>query len=365
MVTLTKKFKKSIFLILFFIAIANSATATPNNTFVFTNEKIDKLYRALSKSPIHTYTCINFFHKELDPETNNAVYVEGDLDGNIIRLIYAAFMSGHIELTEEGFELFINLIETETEVFMKQKTMNERFIACQSSPELYEKINNLMKHIKYTTSLYGLVCIGDIMFDRFTNNILAMTEIVIKLSNCGVIFIKGNHDFIDTLDHFPSRDIKYAASRGFYSRDIESIKTDKLLRKKIITAIDKFVLAHYDAKLKIFFTHAALAEQKIDDKDFIFYCGKNYTPINIDLETLCKKICKSYTLISDDMTSWRPKWDSKLKLPNILLIHGHDGNADERIKKDICFQRNELDGVFCINSKLDEHFAAILILFLN
>lgn len=329
-------------------------------------EKINRLDKALVTSTIHGHTGITISHKDLISITKEAIYIQGDLDGDIIRLIHAAFMSGYIEFTENGLELFIDLIETENKILLeyslkpKSDSKFGELIACQDSSEIYEKINRLMKHIKYTTSIYKLICIGDIMFDRFTNNLFAVAELIINLHNHGVIFIKGNHDFTDLIDRFSPIREKYGMALGYYCKDIENIKNNPIQRKKITDAIDKFVLAYYEPEFKILFTHAALEERKIDGANYVFYCNELCGPINISPEELLKKLQSFSHLKSDDMALSRAKEDSKFKMPNVLLVHGHDGVADDSLQKPALDRAIDCKDILCVNARFNGYFAEAL-----
>lgn len=287
---------------------------------------------------------------------NETSYVVGDADGSFARVFISAFIAGFIDTTPDGLKTLEDLLEKESKTLIKADIEGSdavnAFSDFQKDKVVYGEINTLLKTATYKESKQKLLFLGDILFDRLSNNISASIELIENLHRVGAIFIKGNHDHFEAIDHIWTG---YGANRNKTSEDKEKIKK---------TIDSCFILAHYDKKPNILYTHAALG--KVTDT-LIKYCHLEVNESNG--ENLAKEINEiqshmDYESLQDfrpGSNDYEPAKFEKFIPKNFLHIHGHQDSMDQRIiDVDKTLLRRNLQGSICMNSRDKGKFIAAI-----
>jgi hypothetical protein len=134
----------------------------------------------------------------------------GDADGSMARMVLHAIASGVAELPRASLQLLGSVMSHEAHV-----NTPDGLKAIQADPKLSKALDTIANSLKVLPRPQDgrLACIflGDILSDRFTNNQVAMSRFIYKLSGVdqedpaqrietGVRFIAGNHDTSPLLD---------------------------------------------------------------------------------------------------------------------------------------------------------------------
>lgn len=284
-------------------------------------------------------------------------YIFGDADGSFARIVLAAIISGHIEISNEGLEILTRLLTLESDTLSRAigTEGEEAFTKFQSNTQVYQEIESLLSKIKFRKTKNKLVFLGDILFDRLTNNLNASITLIEHLHQQGVYFIKGNHDYIDAMDQI---------WRGYgIARDKSKENRDEINR-----VIGKcFTLAHYDAEHRILYTHAALGHKTSGETS---YCSVDLEALSgCHLETKINELADLIT--HENMRNSRPGTTYKYKpdqekkyIPSDFLhIHGHQEHASALIDDHVHYlSREQVEGVICANARNREGYLPVMIL---
>jgi hypothetical protein len=287
----------------------------------------------------------------------SGTYIFGDADGSFARVVLAAVISGYVEVSNSGLEILSRLLSLESDTLNRASGPEgeEAFTNFQKNTQIYNNIEALLSDMKYKKAKNKLIFLGDILFDRLTNNLNATIKLIECLHNQGVWFIKGNHDYIDAMDQI---------WRGYgIARD--KSKEDKDEIKRII---DKcFTLAHYDDEDGVLYTHAAIGQ---NDTGGISYCSVNFQYIEgyhlkNEINQLADSITHENMRNSRPGTSYRYKPNQEKKyIPNDFLhIHGHQEHASEVIKDYTHYlSRGQVEGVLCVNARSSDGYLPVMML---
>lgn len=285
------------------------------------------------------------------------VYILGDADGSFCRIACAALLSGFISITPQGLKLLKILLKEENATLLRaEKEDNEgnnSLSAFQANKSIFNAIEMLLANMEYKRSNHKLICLGDLLFDRLTNNLNANLKIIENLYDLGVIFIKGNHDYLDAIDH------DWAGYGAYRNKDEE----DKNLTK---TVIDKcYRLAYYDKEQNILYTHAALGKLT---NNMIKYCHleldyKNVNNLKDEINKIEGGI--DYEYLQDfrpGSTDYDLQQEDKYIPKDFLHVHGHQDTvhnmAEDHVGK---LHRQDLVGVMGINPRNKEGFMPVFI----
>lgn len=147
-----------------------------------------------SEEELQTGIYSEFYH--FIGKSRSTSYVLGDMDGDLSRLWLAALISGHVKVNQAGMNCLKNImLKIQTTDISGMQNRKE----LQKSEEYSGLLCNLILNSEFTRSEKKLIVIGDCLFDRFTNNHYATYFAIYAFSQCGVIFIKGNHDHLDLI----------------------------------------------------------------------------------------------------------------------------------------------------------------------
>lgn len=300
----------------------------------------------------------------LDIKNSKPTYVVGDLDGDFARLIFAAYMSGHIVLNAAGLNILAKLMSLTTSIY--EENPSKAFLAVQRSKEVYELIKNLQAQISYKRNPSAkLIFMGDMLFDRFSNNVGVILDVVKNLYAVGVTLIKGNHDYYEFFKScYEARDRSYAYAHqgGAYALDADDIYSLPELARKCTEVEKLFVLSHYDQDLDMLFTHAAIKmERDPAGSPCAVYCNHHIEAASsLSAKQINDDICKMQIPYTE-MIGWRPEDGEKFLLNDSVLVHGHDGVASAEVVKNIRLNRASLPALLKLNSNIRRNRAPVMI----
>jgi len=127
--------------------------------------------------------------------------VVGDADGSMCRTVLSAINSGHMELKEPELKLLAEVMDAEAEASRAyDQKEDETLLAFQKNPDIAAKLDHIVANATFKSGHHELVYIGDIVHDRFSNNKIAMDQLIRGLHAQGAVFITGNHDVYDEVN---------------------------------------------------------------------------------------------------------------------------------------------------------------------
>ncbi len=122
--------------------------------------------------------------------------VVGDADGSMCRTVLSAINSGHMELKEPELKLLAEVMDAEAEASRAYDRMkDDPLVAFQKNPDISAKLDQIVANATFKPGHHKLVYIGDIVHDRFSNNKVAMDQLIRGLHAQGAVFITGNAMF--------------------------------------------------------------------------------------------------------------------------------------------------------------------------
>ncbi len=127
--------------------------------------------------------------------------VVGDADGSMCRTVLSAINSGHMELKAPELKLLAEVMDAEAEASRAYDRMkDDPLVAFQKNPDIAAKLDQIVANATFKPGHHKLVYIGDIVHDRFSNNKVAMDQLIRGLHAQGAVFITGNHDVYDEVN---------------------------------------------------------------------------------------------------------------------------------------------------------------------
>ena len=257
----------------------------------------------------------------------NPSIVVGDIDGSDARMYVAAIQAGTVTLNYSELELLADVLVEEFRASGLQRTMLTSFQSNQNVAANIAQINN--KAIFHSDGIQT-VFIGDIIYDRFTNNFKNKADIITKLfATNKVVFIKGNHD------SFTEASCIHSLQAGGNATDIENVNfiNDTELTTRLKEIENKyFVNSYYDLVNKIFYIHNGLEYN--DSNNTIMTAFGEFDLNKIDsLEALSANINKQdlKNVDAGHFTNFRPKNSKMVNIPlfkDNVIVHGHDDFID-------------------------------------
>ncbi len=170
--------------------------------------------------------------------------VFGDMDGGFARTMLSALRARMIALPEAAVADLCDLALVEAQ--SARRAAGRTLRSYQADPAVAAQQAQLLRSAQFWKVPRGsVVWLGDIMFDRLTNNLRAMDSLIRRLKAHGAVFIMGNHE-----EYYRPQGCKrgswgcFATGRANYSTE----EFDDLLA----TA---FVRAHYDSRNRLLHTH--------------------------------------------------------------------------------------------------------------
>jgi hypothetical protein len=134
------------------------------------------------------------------------MFVLGDDDGDMTRQLLAAIATGHCVLPKEAIDDLAGMLDT----MAKAATLNPSDWAKiqkderekPDKPTMQERLTQLLGQAQFQKSEIPLVFIGDCFFDRLLVAPRETAQLMKKLHDAGVTFIRGNHDDPQIYEHF-------------------------------------------------------------------------------------------------------------------------------------------------------------------
>ena len=313
------------------------------------------------------------------------IYVSGDCDGSITRVILICIHALYILPTERGIQILVELMNAEAEAIDKANAADSdreiHFLRFQINVRLQNLLEELLGELKFFASYILIVFIGDIVHDRFSLNKIITRILLTILRRYGVIFICGNHDLYQYGMHsqetrrqffqayMPYNDVLFtkfkADQKPQFQKELVSCiqfggfsKDDLDLEKWKQHDQEVFMKVFLHSATKTIFVHNGMC---IEEEQTVFSLPKiiktafgDFAFLNknnqFDLKTLIKEInTSSYedlvpNIESDQnklktVTDFRPKlkeiknfldsikrnFSTTMKENKIRLVYGHDG----------------------------------------
>lgn len=168
----------------------------------------------------------------------------GDMDGGVARTVLSGIRAGMVSVPPGQRDELCSLLVLEAE---SARDVNGNSLETyQSSKDVETRQKRLVDSLRFTKVDRGsVVWLGDIMFDRLTNNLPAMATLLRGLREHGAILITGNHE--EYYKPAGCTNVVWAClakSRSRYTTQ----EHQKLLD-------DVFVAAHYDPTNHLLHTH--------------------------------------------------------------------------------------------------------------
>lgn len=246
----------------------------------------------------------------------------GDADGSIGRIILAAMQSGHIKCDDESIldELII-ILDLEANV-AKEGIKSSDLINFQKNKNMAKRLSLIVSKLTFKCGYYKLVCIGDIIHDRFSNNKVATKDLIIKLHDVGVVFIRGNHD------------VKNHCFEGMIpvlgSSQAGEFACIPLKEGEEIPLEERFVNCYYDEGTNKFYIHNGI-EYNEEFKIYKTAFAELNDEFEENIEFLVREI-NELKSISYELTNFRPHDNVMENIPIFVnnkckIIHGHNLNS--------------------------------------
>lgn len=149
----------------------------------------------------------SLFKHILSPGVSKARHVSsrtqvvGDADGSMCRTVLSAINSGHMELQGPELKLLAEVMDAEAQASRAYDLTNDGpLLEFQKNPDIAAKLDQIVANATFRPGHHKLIFIGDIVHDRFSNNKVAMGELIRNLHRHGAIFVTGNHDVYDEVN---------------------------------------------------------------------------------------------------------------------------------------------------------------------
>ena len=241
----------------------------------------------------------------------------GDTDGSTGRAILAAIQAGMISFKGQ------NDLDDLAIVLSWEYRLRNDFRGFQESPVVRTALDRLAANAQYHKCTTPLIFIGDVSFDRLSNNMVADKSIREKLKEHGARFIKGNHDDYDEVSLYNEEQ-----SGRYGQNNIPRIEW-KDHEKKV------FENAYYDSNKKCLYLHNGIQLDRYKPNLIVTAFGEFKVSEIENLEALVTKINQSE---ATNFTNFRPDDKGMADLlehnlfKNIRIVHGHNGyhNTDYR-----------------------------------
>ncbi len=252
----------------------------------------------------------------------------GDADGSIGRIILAAMQSGYIKCDDKSIiDELIVILELEANI-AKDVVKSSDLINFQKNENMAKKLSLILSKLTFKCGYFKLICIGDIIHDRFSNNKVATKDLISKLHDVGVVFIRGNHD------------VKNHCFEGFNPllclSQAGEFACIPLREGEEISLEERFVNCYYDKDTNKFYIHNGI-EYNEEFKIYKTAFAELNDEFEENIEFLVREINKLKS-ISYELTNFRPHDNVMENIPIFVnnkckIIHGH--NLDSNIKNNV------------------------------
>ena len=309
------------------------------------SERINKIKLYLSEA-----TCL-FFDNLLNIPSIERVQTSptakklncGDIDGSIGRLLLLGIQNGTFKVDDENsLRLLGDLLTQEAAVLSNNDPV--ALTNFQLSSDNAANVEQILSQVKVVFGLNQMIIIGDILYDRLSNNIPSMGRLVRELTAVGHLCILGNHDnhneVLDETEFNEPQNLTF----GTYAR-----KKLTLLDQVKIEAL--FKNCYFDTSKQVFYIHAGiepLGNYRYRTSFGVFTANT--------IENLVEQINKfryegkgglsdSFTDFRLDTANMEPKLRDDPLFKNLIVGCGHNGKYS-----------TEFEHIICMNSRLSQTF---------
>ena len=174
-----------------------------------------------------------------------------------------------MDLNEPELKLLAEVMDAEAEASRAYDRMNDdTLVAFQKNPDIAAKLDQIVANATFKPGHHKLVYIGDIVHDRFSNNKVAMDQLIRGLHAQGAVFITGNHDVYDEVN----KDNIYQLNGDQWDQFLEQYIADGKIElaknnKQLSAEQEKGILAEFnDIKLQNVFHGAKQLDKTASDQ---------------------------------------------------------------------------------------------------
>ena len=177
----------------------------------------------------------------------------GDMDGGFARTVLSAMRANMVTVAPDHVGKLCRMLILEAESI--QQVNGHDLKQYQSSARVEAKQKRILDAIRYQRVEVGsVVWLGDIVFDRLTNNLPAMDRLLRELHRHGALFIRGNHEQYRWPDPTGQNSCVGQATAIYWGCDARSRAVYTMTKfNQLMAAV--FVNAHYDATNRMLLTH--------------------------------------------------------------------------------------------------------------
>jgi predicted MPP superfamily phosphohydrolase len=256
--------------------------------------------------------------------TKRLTYAFGDMDGGFARTMLGGIRAGMVQLQTSDLTKLCYMLKQEQNALSDESAT---FIAFQSNPQISATQQALADNAQYFDAPNSaiVVYVGDILYDRLSNNQVAHAQLLRQLHQHGAVIIFGNHDNYADAQRICTSDYWWDYQRGCHATmPLSQIQAESLQQTV-------FVNAYFDADNNILYSHNGVVKSALDPQTLITAFGDitNYAALDV---TAIAQFMLDGTAINQ--TIFRPE-ESAMELVNLQhngvatsIVHGHDGYFD-------------------------------------
>lgn len=205
------------------------------------------------------------------------------------------------------------------------------FVAYQSNVGIGITQQKLVNDAIFTDSIGLSVYVGDILYDRLSNNQVAMAQLLTKMHEHGVVIILGNHDIYADANRICTSDKWYKYERGCYASVPLSEEQATEVRNTV------FVNSYFDPQNNILYSHYGVNESDTPPGSLKTGFGLINDYQNHSTDQIASYMNANQPI--DHVTNYRPT-NAQMELVDMYynnrmsaIIHGHDSIFDYSSKK--------------------------------
>ena len=181
------------------------------------------------------------------------VLLFGDMDGGFARTVLSAMRANLVTVGRSHLNRLCRMLVLEAESIRGVKGLDLQ--KYQSSKSVESSQTRILNSIRYSNVEPGtVVWLGDIVFDRLTNNLPVMDRLLRELHGHGALFIRGNHEQYRWPQPTGENSCAGQSSAiywGCFARSRAVYTTAQF--DQLLAAV--FINARYDATNKMLLTH--------------------------------------------------------------------------------------------------------------
>lgn len=252
-----------------------------------------------------------------EPWIGTTTTMFGDMDGGMARAVISGVRAGIIKVPADHQDQLCHLLVLEAKSI--RNVDGESLARYQADEAVGKRQARLLDSLRFEEVRAGsAVWIGDIIFDRLTNNLPVMDRLMRKLHRHGATLIMGNHE-----NYYKPGGCTSStwACLAWSRKDYPKSEFDALMD-------DVFVKAHYEPSNGLFYTHNGVrAAQGSDALTTAFGTLNGYGAMSP--EQIAQWI-RSQPIDHREFTNFRPS-DAAMEYTELMAgadrirqVHGHN-----------------------------------------